>query len=327
MVCPYKITFVFKNFLFTTCLITLPFLGGFGCGSAPVQTISRAEAISKDAVKINPQTDLLPPILHSSEWEKPVPVLGPINTAGAEDSPFILPDGNTLYFFFTPDPNVPVEKQLFDGVTGIYESSKIAGQWSEPRRVILEKSGKKALDGCEFVQGDMMWFCSAREGYTGINLFTAKKKNGQWTDIKYVGDKLAKEYQVGEMHITADGNELYFHSPKAGGKGQLDIWVAKKIGNEWQAPENVSVINSAESEGWPFVSEDGKELWFLRWYKGSPAIFRSKKVDNQWQNPVLIISQFAGEPTLDNLGNLYFVHHYYKDNKMLEADIYVARKK
>jgi hypothetical protein len=65
----------------------------------------------------------------------------------------------------------------------------------------------------------ILWFASAREGYTGVNLFTAEFKNGKWTNWQYVGDKLMKDYQVGEMHITADGNELYFHFSRAGGKG------------------------------------------------------------------------------------------------------------
>ena len=47
----------------------------------------------------------------------------------------------------------------------------------------------------------------------------------------------------------------------------------------------------------------------------------------QWQEPELIISSFAGEPTLDADGNVYFVHHFYEDGKMIEADIYVAMKK
>ncbi|MBT3389021.1 MAG: hypothetical protein HN413_01275 [Chloroflexi bacterium] len=29
----------------------------------------------------------------------------------------------------------------------------------------------------------------------------------------------------------------------------------------------------------------------------------------------------------NNEGNIYFTHHFYKDNIMLEADIYVAYKK
>ena len=32
----------------------------------------------------------------------------------------------------------------------------------------------------------------------------------------------------------------------------------------------------------------------------------------------------ATEPTLDDAGNLYFVHHFYENGAMIEADIYVA---
>ena len=41
----------------------------------------------------------------------------------------------------------------------------------------------------------------------------------------------------------------------------------------------------------------------------------------------MIVSQFAGEPTVDWQGNLYFVHHYYEEGKMIEADLYVAYRK
>jgi hypothetical protein len=29
---------------------------------------------------------------------------------------------------------------------------------------------------------------------------------------------------------------------------------------------------------------------------------------------------------MDNAGNIYFTHHFYKDNLMLEADIYIAHR-
>jgi Tol biopolymer transport system component len=277
---------------------------------------------------MTPETDLHPPILYSDEWTTPILLSSAVNTAGGEDSPFILPDGNTLYFFFTPNVTVPAEKQVLDKVTGIYVSRKVNGSWTTAERVVLQNAGKLALDGAEFVQGDVMWFASAREGYTGVNLFTAEFKNGKWTNWQYVGDKLMKDYQVGEMHITADGTELYYHSARAGGKGQLDIWVTRKIGGEWQTPENVAAVNTPENDGWPFVSQDGNELWFTRTYYGTPAVFRSTKVNGTWATPELIVSQFAGEPTLDNAGNLYFVHHYYSnETKMIEADIYVAYRK
>jgi hypothetical protein len=58
---------------------------------------------------------------------------------------------------------------------------------------------------------------------------------------------------------------------------------------------------------------------------GTTAVFRSNLGPSGWETPELIVSQFAGEPTLDNDGNLYFVHHYFRDGVMIEADIYVAR--
>ena len=45
------------------------------------------------------------------------------------------------------------------------------------------------------------------------------------------------------------------------------------------------------------------------------------------QEGELIVSRFAGEPTLDAQGHLYFVHHYYDDGVMLEVDIYVAHRR
>jgi hypothetical protein len=243
---------------------------------------------------------------------------------GAEDSPFVLPDGNTLYFFFTPDVRVPAEGQLFDEVTGVWVTHKEGALWSKPQRVWLQAPGKLSLDGALCGQADEMWFASAREGYTGANMFTAELVKGKWVNWKYSGDRLMKEIQIGEVHIH--GDELYFHSARSGGKGGFDIWVTTRTGSSWSDPVNLEAVNTATMDGYPFVSSDGNELWFTRTYMGSPGIFRSVKVDGTWGEPELIVSQFAGEPTLDDAGNLYFVHHYYEDGVMIEADIYVCYK-
>jgi hypothetical protein len=311
-----------------TIFLAIAFLSGCGTQESQdtPQEITRESKIPADAIKVSPENDVYPPLLKSTEYEQPVPLPQTINSAGGEDSAFVMSDGNTLYFWFTPSVGIPPEKQLLDGVTGIYVARKQNNEWGTPERVMLQDKGKLALDGCEFVQSDEIWFCSAREGYQGINLFTAQLKNGKWTDWQYAGEKI-KDYEVGEMHLTADGSGMYFHSARQGGKGGYDIWFMEKTNGEWQEPKNIDVVNTPENDGWPFTTQDGNELWFTRIYMGSPAIFRSKKVKGEWQEPELIISQFAGEPSVDNQGNLYFTHHFYKDNKMIEADIYIAKKK
>ena len=287
--------------------------------------IDRIDKLPADISKRTPETDHHPPILHSDDYEDPIP-LGPgVNTSGAEDSPFILPDGNTLYFFFTPDVRVPPEQQLFDQVSGVWVSQKINNEWQPAERVWLQKAGKLSLDGAVAIQEDEMWFASAREGYTGVNMFTAELINDQWINWCYSGDRLMNEIQIGEVHLW--GNDLYFHSDRAGGFGAYDLWVTTRSAGSWSDPVNLKIVNSPEDEGLPFITQDGNELWFTRTYQGTPAIFRSYREGNDWGVPELIISQFAGEPTLDSSGNIYFVHHFYENEQMIEADIYVAYRK
>jgi hypothetical protein len=306
------------------CLV-LSIVVASGCNqqTTPEQTVTRAGAISDDAVKMLPQTDSYPPILHSGDFQEPVPLPGLINTAGAEDSPFIPEARKELYFFFTPDPTIDAAQQLLDGVTGIWMSLWQEGQWQEPERVWLQEKGKLALDGCTFVSGDRMYFCSAREGYVDVHWFTANYEDGEWR--KWANADFPSEFGVGELHIWED--ELYYHSSRDGGEGENDIWMLKRENGEWRDPVNVAAVNREADEGMPFLTSDGQELWFNRFYQGSPAVFRSKRVGGEWQEPEMIVSQFAGEPTLDWQGNLYFVHHYYEQGKMIEADIYVAYRK
>lgn len=300
-----------------------------GClnqSSSPQSVPDRTASLPQDRTKMTPEMDLYPPVVHSAEWEDPVPLPGFVNTRGAEDSPFVLPDGNTLYFFFTPDVRKSPQEQLLDGVTGIYVAAKQGATWGTAERVALEDPAELALDGCVFVNQNVMWFCSAREGnLREIDIYTAAFKDGTWTSWEGAGETLNLEYEVGELHICED--ELYFHSLRAGSKGGLDIWVCKRVDGEWQPPENLETVNTPENEGWPYLTEDGKELWFTRTYQGSPAIFRSERTNGEWSDPELIISQFAGEPTLDRAGNIYFVHHFVDKNGIIEADIYVAYHK
>lgn len=289
--------------------------------SPDITSIEREDLIPADAVKMTPENDKIPPQLHSDEYEEPVPLPYPVNTKGAEDSAFVMPDGETLYVWFTPNNKMDVIEQSQDNVTGIYKFEKQENGWSDAERIWLVEPGEPHLDGCGFFQNNMVWVCGAREGYTGLHWFTSEFKNGKWS-IAEISD-FNPEYEVGELHISNDGNELYFHSSRAGGKGGLDIWVSEKVDEEWQEPKNLENVNSEYDEGWPALNPDEDELWITKNY----GIWRSKKVNGEWQEPEEIVSNLAGEATIDQQGNVYFTHHYFEDDKMIEADIYVAYKK
>ena len=314
-----------KVVIWASLLVALVFTGCSGeVGNQITPPPDRESLIPVGQVKIQPETDLYPPKSLSAEYDDPVPLPYPVNTAGAEDSAFIMPDEKTLYVWFTPDLQVPAEGQVGDDVTGIYFFHRTDAGWNNAERVWLQDPSKLSLDGCEFVLGNKMWFCSAREGYTGLHWFTAELSDEKWGNWQLAD--FDPEYEVGELHITADGKELYFHSARPGGKGGYDIWVSTNLDGEWQPPVNVDAVNSPYSDGWPFVSPDGSELWFTR-SVGAPELWRSKKVDGIWTKPEQMFAPFAGEASMDNEGNVYFTHHFYKDDVMLEADIYFAKRK
>lgn len=307
------------------CLISL------ACGqTAPSPAPDRYALLPP--VKYGPESDPWPPTA-APGWSQPEALPYPVNTAGGEDSPFLLPDGQTLYFFFTPDVSLPAERQILDGVTGLWVTQRRGETWSEPQRVWLSRPGELSLDGCAFVSGEQMYFCTVRAGYTAPQWFRADFVDGRWQNWRDAGRELRQaEYEVGELHISGDGQELYFHSARAGGQGDLDIWVSHMTAGGWGEPVNLgAAVNTPYWEGWPYLSPDGQELWYCgqsRQGRPGPAIFRSRRQpDGSWGAAQEIISTFAGEPTLSADGQtLYFVHHYYSADLsvMLEADIYVS---
>ncbi len=294
-----------------------------GCQQAeePLALPSRESLIPPDAVKMSPENDTLPPVLLSDEYQEPVLLPYPVNTRGAEDSAFILPDGKTLYVWFTPNNRMDVLEQSQDNVTGIYKFEKVGDGWSDPERVWLVEPGEPHLDGCGFFQGNKVWICGARKDYEGLHWFTSEASNGKWTTAQIADFDPA--YEVGELHISNDGQELYFHSSRPGGKGGLDIWMSTLVDGVWGEPVNLENINSEFDEGWPALNPQGDQLWISKNY----SLWRSDKVDGEWGVPEEIVSTLAGEATVDEAGNVYFTHHYYENDQMIEADIYVAYRK
>lgn len=303
------------------------------CQSAPeaVPQVSRADSLA-GFQKFDPANDSWPP-LAAEGWTQPVPLAGPINTAGVEDSPFLSSDGEWFFFVFIPNPNTTPQEQLLDGFSGIWAARRAGDNWDEPQRVALADAGVASLDGCPTLFGSTIYFCSARQGnQREIDIYTADWTNGTAANWQNAGELLNSSYGVGEMHISADGQTLAFASRRAGGLGGYDLWISTWEDGKWGEPVNLGApVNTTGDENRPYLGQDGQTLW----YDGvspkgmpGPAIFRSQRQpDGSWGAPEEIVSQFAGEPNLSVDGRtLYFVHHYFSADlsAMLEVDIYVS---
>ena len=89
--------------------------------------------------------------------------------------------------------------------------------------------------------------------------------------------------------LSHDGRTFYFVSDKLEGFGGRDIYKCELIGNEWSAPINLGPkINSKYDEDAPFVSIDGKTLYFSSNGEKSTGgfdIFYAQLSNKEWSEP------------------------------------------
>lgn len=90
--------------------------------------------------------------------------------------------------------------------------------------------------------------------------------------------------------FSPTGDTIYFSSNRLGGTGGFDIYMSSKTSTGWTEAKNIgSTINTTLDEIAPFVSHDGKKLFFAS--KGHPNmggydIFVSYRLDGKWTKPI-----------------------------------------
>ncbi|MBI2723165.1 MAG: OmpA family protein [Bacteroidetes bacterium] len=99
------------------------------------------------------------------------------------------------------------------------------------------------------------------------------------------------DYYQNHAFLTKDGNTLYFTSEADGGLGGIDIYKSTKVKDgEWTKPENIGEpINTPYDEDAPFVTEDGKTMYFASTGHegyGNFDIYKSELVGGKWSPPV-----------------------------------------
>lgn len=145
----------------------------------------------------------------------------------------------------------------------------------------------------------------------------SKKVNGDdFSEPKKLNANINTKYQETALCVSEDGNTMYFASDRPGGKGGIDIYMTKKEGNDWGVAKNVTEINTEYDDDAPFLSFDGKTLYFSS--KGHDTmggydVFKSQDENGKWGKPENLSAPINGPEddmhiiiTQDN-ANAYYV--------------------
>lgn len=132
---------------------------------------------------------------------------------------------------------------------------------------------------------EMLDFCTPDRNYAMVSVSKDERQVFTYNDNSGNGDIFVSNYRKGEFqdlekidiarintsswepHIifSPDGNTLYFSSDREGGFGGRDIYMLKKTENGGWSRDPINLgpeVNSAFDEDSPFISLDGKTLYF-----------------------------------------------------------------
>jgi outer membrane protein OmpA-like peptidoglycan-associated protein/ribosomal protein L24E len=170
-------------------------------------------------------------------------------------------------------------------------SKKVNDKWSAPVNITPEIQS----DGdqyCSSLSYDGTELYLRKEDNFDANIMVARYENGKWTKSESLGKNINTKFWEGNAFVTKDGKTLYFSSNKTGGFGALDLYKSNRKSNEeWGPATNLgNVINSEFNEDAPFITEDGKRLFFVsqghNTIGGYDIFYSDLDTNGQWETPV-----------------------------------------
>ncbi len=180
-------------------------------------------------------------------------------------------DSNTLYFRsnrFSKDKS----KMQF-----VY-SQRSQGDWSSPQLLDFPVPSNELKSHPLFVNDGSVYFASSRSGgYTEVDLYFLKYKNGTYLAPANLGAKLNSEFNQSEVVVDPNGKYMLFNlGGRADTIGRGDIYISFKLSDgSWSelihtGPE-INVANAANF--CPAISADGKYIFFTRSLPESSHIY------------------------------------------------------
>jgi len=221
-------------------------------------------------------------------WGAPVNLGPTVNTDANEGVPAFSRDGHWMFF----TSNRPTGLGALDLWVSYRRNTHNDFGWGAPMNLgpkinasfgdagpsyfaNRERDGDEKEDGDEHGDEDggaLLFFDSNRPpgGPTNTELYVSPQYSDGSFGLPAVLSELNSPCNDIRPSIRSDGLEIFFHSsrPAPGGAAcaaTTDLWVATRdtLSQVWNTPENLGpVINGASNDIQPYISSDGRTLYF-----------------------------------------------------------------
>jgi outer membrane protein OmpA-like peptidoglycan-associated protein/tetratricopeptide (TPR) repeat protein len=130
-----------------------------------------------------------------------------------------------------------------------------------------------------------------RKGTNDVDLYISRYRNGQWSEALPININLPDAWESTPA-LSADGRTLYFSSNRKGGFGGLDLYSAQmdSRGRFGKVKNLGADLNTAGSETFPYVSENGKMYFSSDGHPGYGML------------DIFVVNRVNGKTVVENLG-------------------------
>ncbi len=215
---------------------------------------------------------------------------GYINSYRSEISPYISPDGKTLYYSRS-DPSDRENKSR-----NIRKSSlRSNGYWSRSKEVddVINNDGWNAVCGMTYsgdsllLAGSYMPDGTLKGGFS----ITRRLPGGGWsTPVSIIIEEFPQDYETQTASMSYNGKVIVFSTNTRFEEhhGMFDLFVIQqKEDGTWTKPMNLGeTINTSNYETAPFIASDGVTLYFAANRDdgfGGHDIYVTRRLDDSWQ--------------------------------------------
>ncbi|MEY3956382.1 MAG: hypothetical protein RLZ73_837, partial [Bacteroidota bacterium] len=220
-----------------------------------------------------------------------------VNSEYSELNPVISPDGRTLYFGRKSHPanRYGVKgSETISGSQDIWFSEKVGDTWSTARRLseVLNRDQYNTIlsispDG----QTILLKGAYVNGTYETRGFSISNKTTAGWTvpvKIEIPGYEQMSKGKNEYGYLTMDGKALLLAFARKKNSEDDDLYVSFFEEGRWTRPLDLGeTINTKYSETTPFLSADGKTLYFSSdrpGGQGSQDIYLTRRLDDTWQN-------------------------------------------
>lgn len=220
-----------------------------------------------------------------------------VNSEFSELNPVISPDGRTLYF---GRKNHPANRygvkgsETIAGSQDIWFSEKVGDTWSTARRLseVLNRDQYNTIlsispDG----QTILLKGAYVNGAYETRGFSISNKTNGGWSvpvKVDIPGYEQMSKGKNEYAYLTMDGKAILLAFARKKNSEDDDLYVSFFEDGRWTRPlELGEEINTKYSETTPFLSADGKTLYFSSdrpGGQGSQDIYMTRRLDDTWQH-------------------------------------------